>query len=156
MFNIYIIATGKLKESYWKDAAEEYIKRLTPYAKIHTIELPEEKFRSQAEKERVMQREAEVIQKHIPKNAVLVALDERGKKYSSTELAKFLAGLTEHGETIVFVIGGPLGLHESIRNKARVVLSLSELTFTHQLCRVILLEQLYRSITIIKGKAYHY
>jgi 23S rRNA (pseudouridine1915-N3)-methyltransferase len=156
MMNIRIIALGKLKEAAWRDACEEYLKRLRPYAKIDLLELPEEPFRDGADREKIKAREAERISKHIPADAIVIALHERGDAMDSVRFSETLHRLSAHGETIVFLIGGPLGFHSSILDFARLQLSLSPLTFPHQLCRVILLEQLYRAGTILAGKTYHY
>ncbi len=156
MLNIKIIALGKLKESYWNASESEYLKRLKPYAKIDIPEISEEAFREGDEREKIKFKEAEKIQKAIPENAILVALHERGKEYTSTSFAQFLEGNSTRGENIVFIIGGPLGLHESILHLAKHQISLSTLTFPHQMVRTILLEQLYRTTTILNKKQYHY
>jgi len=155
MLNIHIIALGKLKESYWKSAEAEYLKRLSPYAKIEINELIEESFKSKKEREEIQKKEADKIFKHIGPNDIVIALHERGKEMLSTDLAKTLEQKSQQGSRLTFIIGGPLGLHESVLEKADVQLSLSQLTFPHQMVRTILLEQLYRSVMIGKGK-YHY
>ncbi|HBB37787.1 MAG: Ribosomal RNA large subunit methyltransferase H [Candidatus Magasanikbacteria bacterium GW2011_GWD2_43_18] len=155
MFNIQIITLGKLKETYWKDAEAEYLKRLSPYAKITFTELKEESFTSVNERESIQKKEAEKIVKVAADNSILIALHERGKEMTSPELATLLEKKTEQGLPVTFVIGGPLGLHESILEKANMQLSLSRLTFPHNMVRTILLEQIYRSVMIGKGK-YHY
>lgn len=156
MFNINIIVLGKLKEKYWRDAEAEYLKRLKSYAKIKIIELPEEAFRESDEREKIKMKEAEKIQKYIQPDNVIIALHEYGKQYTSKEFAKFLEEHSTRGESIIFIIGGPLGLHSSILDQTHFQISLSELTFPHQMVRTILLEQLYRSGTILQGKQYHY
>ncbi len=155
MFNIHIIAVGKLKESYWKDAEAEYLKRLTPYAKIRITELKEEAFQSTQERTIVQKKEAEKILHVVTDHSIFIALHERGKEMTSEQLAKTLAQKSEQGHTLTFVIGGPLGLDESLLKKADMQLSLSTLTFPHNMVRTILLEQIYRSVMIGKGK-YHY
>ncbi len=154
--NVKIIAVGKLKERYWTEAESEYIKRLTPYAKVEIIELPEEAFQSTDEREKIQQKEAEKIKKILPQNGLVLSMHEEGKQMTSRKLAKFLEDNSTRGETIIFLIGGPLGLHQSLLNFSHKQLSLSELTFPHQMVRTILLEQLYRCVTISKGKQYHY
>lgn len=153
---ISILTLGKLKESYWKDAEKEYLKRLGQYAKIEFIELKEEPFRDGDDREKVKRNEAEIIQKRLPEGAVVIALYERGKQMDSVALAEFLENNSTRGEHIVFVIGGPLGLGQSVLDRADYQLSLSSLTFPHQMVRTILLEQLYRAGTIQRGKQYHY
>ncbi len=155
MISVKIITLGKLKESYWKDAETEYLKRLSPYAKIQITELKEEAFNSEKERTEVQKKEAEKILKQLDGNDVVIALHERGKEMLSTDLAKTLAQKSQQGNRLTFIIGGPLGLHESVLAKADLQLSLSQLTFPHQMVRTILLEQLYRSVMIGKGK-YHY
>lgn len=156
MWNIKIIALGKLKESYWKEAEIEYRKRLKPYAKIEILELPEEPFREGDNREKIKQKEAEKIQKILPAEGLLLALHEGGKEFASPGFAEFLEKNSTRGETITFIIGGPLGIHESLLESVSAQISLSQLTFPHQMVRTILLEQIYRAVTIQKGKQYHY
>ena len=155
MLNIKLIVLGKLKESYWKDAEAEYLKRLSPYTKINIVELKEEAFRSEKEREEVQKKEAEKILKGLDPNDILIALHERGKEMVSADFSKLLEEKSQQGACITFIIGGPLGLHESVLKKAHMQLSLSQLTFPHQMVRTILLEQIYRGVMIGKGK-YHY
>jgi len=156
MLNIKIIALGKLKESYWEEAENEYFKRLKPYAKIELVELSEEPFREGDDREKIKSLEAAKIQKILPEGGLVIALHETGKEFTSPQFAKFLEDNSTRGETMTFVIGGPLGLHESVLKIAMQQLSLSQLTFPHQMVRTILLEQIYRGVTIQKGKQYHY
>ncbi len=165
MFNIHIITLGKLKENYWKNAELEYLKRLSPYAKIKITELKEEPFTPSDPPEKIKAKEAQKIQSLITnsqslvsnlQSTILIAMHEEGKTYTSPKLAKHLQTLSQSGKQITFIIGGPKGLHKSILNLATHQLSLSALTFPHQMVRTILLEQIYRSITINKGKTYHY
>lgn len=156
MFNLKIICLGKLKEAYWRDAEAEYFKRLRPYAKIELIELTEESFHDTDDKEKIRKKEAEKIVKHVSEGSIVIALHERGKAFTSPDLSKFLDDHSMHGDEITFIIGGPLGLHESILKQARYQISLSPLTFPHQMVRTILAEQLYRAATILQGKQYHY
>ncbi len=153
---ITILTLGKLKESYWRDAEQEYLKRISPYAKINFIEIKEEPFRDGDDREKIKLLEAEKIKKHLPDGGVIIALHEQGKEYDSPGFAKFLESNTTRGEHLVFIVGGPLGLHKIILSLAQYTLSLSQLTFPHQMVRTILLEQIYRGITITKGKQYHY
>ncbi|OIO19108.1 MAG: 23S rRNA (pseudouridine(1915)-N(3))-methyltransferase RlmH [Candidatus Magasanikbacteria bacterium CG_4_9_14_0_2_um_filter_41_10] len=155
MFNIHIIAVGKLKESYWKEAEAEYLKRLSPYAKIRITELKEESFQSTKERTEVQKKEAAKIIKAVEDGSTLIVLHERGKEMTSEQMATMLEKKSEQGSTLTFVIGGPLGLDETIVQNADVQLSLSTLTFPHNMVRTILIEQVYRSVMIGKGK-YHY
>lgn len=156
MLNIKIIVLGKLKESYWFDSEKEYLKRLRPYAKVEVIELSEEPFRENDDKEKVKAKEAEKIKKSLPKEGLFIALHEQGKEYSSPLFAKFLQEHSSRGENITFIVGGPLGLHQSILEQVQMQISLSQLTFPHQMVRTILLEQIYRATTILTEKNYHY
>lgn len=156
MLNITILVLGKLKEKYWTDAEKEYLKRLSPYAKIKIIELSEEAFIEKDNIEIIKKKEAEKIQKNLPQNSFVIALHERGEEMTSPDLANFLENNSTKGENLIFVIGGPRGLHSNILNLADKKVSLSQLTFPHQMIRTILLEQIYRSVTIMQGKNYHY
>jgi 23S rRNA (pseudouridine1915-N3)-methyltransferase len=156
MMNITILTVGKLKESHWANAESEYLKRLKPYAKIQFEELKEEAFRDLSERGEIQKKEAAKILKKIDGVDVVVALHERGKEKTSEEFSSFLEKNSTRGEHIVFIVGGPLGLHSTVLEKANIQLSLSQLTFPHQMVRTILLEQLYRAVTIQKGKQYHY
>lgn len=153
---ITILTLGKLKETYWRHAEEEYLKRISPYAKINFIEIKEEPFRDGDDREKIKLLEAEKIKKHLPDGGVIIALHEQGTEYDSPQFAKFLESNTTRGEHLIFIVGGPLGLHKHILSLAQHKLSLSRLTFPHQMVRTILLEQIYRGICITKGKQYHY
>lgn len=153
---VEIIAVGKIKESYWRDAIEEYLKRLQPYAKVTITEVKEVRFRSKDEREAVLDEEGRRLISKVQQGSYIVALDAQGITMNSELFAHELQTWTSTGDTITFIIGGPLGLSEEVKQKARVRLSLSKMTFTHQMARVILLEQIYRAITIQKGKTYHY
>ncbi len=156
MFKIKLIVLGKFKEKYWQEAENEYLKRLNPYAKIEITEIPEEPFRESDDRDMIKKKEAEKILKHLPDNCISIALHENAKSYTSKDFANFLDQKSSHGEELVFIIGGPLGLDQSVLNKTQFQTSLSDLTFPHQMVRVILFEQIYRAATIINGKRYHY
>lgn len=156
MYQLRILTVGKLKEEQWKSACDEYLKRMRPFARLEIIETNEEAFAKPTDKQRVMRFEAQHITKHIHRDDFVIALDRQGTQYSSERFARALEQKGEVGERITFVIGGPLGLAPEILTKARLRLSLSQLTFPHQLARVVLMEQLYRAMTIIHGKQYHY
>lgn len=157
--NITIISVGKLKEKYLKEGINEYLKRLSKYAKVDIIEVPDEKAPdnlSPKEEEMVKEKEGQGILRHIKDNMYVVALDIKGKQLSSEELAEFLSQRALLGESsIAFIIGGSLGLSESVLNRANYKLSFSKMTFPHQLMRLILLEQIYRGFRIINGEPYH-
>ena len=149
IMNIHIVCIGKLKEKYWQDAAAEYIKRLSRFCKLTISELPESRSDSKEE-------ESADILAHLPKNAFVIALDVGGKRLSSEGLAKKISDLALEGRSdICFVIGGSNGFDDSVRNAADLRLSFSDFTFPHQLMRVILLEQVYRSFKIISNEKYH-
>ncbi|MFC1655850.1 23S rRNA (pseudouridine(1915)-N(3))-methyltransferase RlmH [Patescibacteria group bacterium] len=150
MLHINIIQVGKTKDSYFKEAENEYLKRLSRYAKISVETIEEDK--KGDDKIKAIEKEGESIIKKIRDDAFVVALEIGGKSYSSEEFASFLK---ESGK-ITFVIGGPYGLSDKVLSRADARLSFSKMTFTHQMIRVILLEQVYRGCTILEGKKYHY
>jgi len=157
MLTLHLITLGKLKETYWQEAEAEYLKRLGPYAKITIHELREESFSEKDQPEIIKKKEAEKIMDRISKIKAdqVVILDEHGKNFSSIEFSQTLQKLSANG-SILFIIGGPLGLDESILKIANLKLSLSSFTFTHQMARVILLEQIYRGVMISQNRKYHY
>ena len=156
---IRIITVGKIKESYLKSAIAEYQKRLGKYCKLEILEVADEKTPEQAgehEKELIMAKEGERLQKLIPPEAYCITLEIEGKALSSEQFASQIEELGIRGRSqIVFVIGGSLGLHASVRKRSDFALSFSAMTFPHQLMRVILLEQIYRSYRIINHEPYH-
>jgi 23S rRNA (pseudouridine1915-N3)-methyltransferase len=159
MFSITTITLGKLKEKYWAQAEAEYLKRLTPYAKVNFIELKEESFDDKSKPEIIKQKEAEKIKNALTKfkDAYLIALNGNGKQFTSNQIAEQFNHLTiKQLNHFVFIIGGPLGLDPSIIKLANLQLSLSNLTFPHQMVRTILLEQIYRVMMINNNRQYHY
>ncbi|HAT03417.1 MAG TPA: 23S rRNA (pseudouridine(1915)-N(3))-methyltransferase RlmH [Candidatus Magasanikbacteria bacterium] len=157
MIHITVISVGKLKEQYWKDAEKEYLKRLSVFVKLEIKELKEEKFDEKSNHETIKEKEAEKITKAIPENSHVIALDKDGRQYSSHDLSDHLQQLEQlQHYNITIVIGGPLGLSDEIKHLAKESISFSQMTFTHQMTRIILLEQIYRSCMIQKGKTYHY
>ena len=145
---ITIIAIGKLKEKYLVDAVNEYLKRLKPFANVDIVELPEC---------RTVDEECEKILSRLSKDAWICVLDVIGEAMSSEELAQTISNQALNGQSkLIFVIGGAFGLNEKLRGVANLRLSLSKMTFTHQMTRVILLEQIYRSFKINRGEPYHY
>ncbi|WP_243387195.1 23S rRNA (pseudouridine(1915)-N(3))-methyltransferase RlmH [Bacillus kexueae] len=157
--NIQIITIGKLKEKYLKQGINEFLKRLSPYAKVDIIELPDEKAPetlSEQEMEQVKQKEGERILSKISPDTHVIALAIEGKMKTSEELADSLDKLATYGKSkIAFVIGGSLGLSSSVMKRANEALSFSKMTFPHQLMRLILLEQVYRAFRINRGEPYH-
>ncbi|HRH23538.1 MAG TPA: 23S rRNA (pseudouridine(1915)-N(3))-methyltransferase RlmH [Candidatus Magasanikbacteria bacterium] len=156
MMKITIISIGKLKESYWKEAEAEYLKRLSAFAKIDIIEHKEIGFSEKDNTESIKEKEAEIILNSIPESSYIIALDPQGKETTSEALSKKISDLEHTTSHLTFIIGGPLGIHESIFKKTNLKLSLSPLTFTHQMTRVILIEQTYRAYMIKTGKSYHH
>ena len=157
--NISIITIGKLKEKYLLQGINEYLKRLTAYAKVEVIELPDEKAPenlSDIEMEQVKQKEGERILSKIAEDTHVIALAIEGKMKSSEQLADDLDKLATYGKSkIAFVIGGSLGLSNEVMKRANDTLSFSKMTFPHQLMRLILLEQVYRAFRINRGEPYH-
>ncbi|MDO4396070.1 MAG: 23S rRNA (pseudouridine(1915)-N(3))-methyltransferase RlmH [Clostridia bacterium] len=157
--NISIICVGKLKEKYWSDAVAEYSKRLKSYCSLDIIELKEARLPDKAgpaEELAVKVAEGEEILKKIKDNTYVITLEVKGKMLSSEKLADKIENLGIDGvSNIAFVIGGSLGLSAEVSKRANFKLSFSEMTFPHQMMRVILLEQIYRSFKIIKNETYH-
>jgi len=157
--NITIVSVGKIKEKYLEDAILEYKKRLSRYIKLNIIEIPDEKTPenpSDVEKSKILDKEAEGILKNLKDDSYIITLEILGKELTSEELSKNMNDLSISGKNnIVFVIGGSLGLSKKVSEKSDFKLSFSKMTFPHQLMRVILLEQIYRSFRIIKGEPYH-
>ena len=157
--NITFVTVGKIKEKYFRDAIAEYQKRLSRYCKLDIIEVADEKTPDKASamfEDQIKQKEAERILKCVKENAYCIALTIDGKKRDSVNLAEHIEQLGVSGKSnLVFVIGGSLGLHNSIIKRADEQLSFSDLTFPHQLMRVILIEQIYRCYQIISGTPYH-
>ena len=156
---ITIACVGKVKEKFYRDAIQEYAKRLSRYCKLEIEEVADEKTpenASAAMEEEIKNKEGERLLKKIPDSAFAIALAIEGKPLSSTELAEKINRLGLSGKShIVFVIGGSLGLSPKVLKRADALLSFSKMTFPHQLMRVILLEQIYRSYRIINGEPYH-
>ena len=154
-----ILAVGKLKERYLKQGVEECLKRLRPYARVNVVEVPEEKptgSLSAAEETRIKEREGERILTRLHPDTHVIALAIEGDSLSSEELAGYINRLATYGQSrLSFIIGGSVGLSPDVLDRADRLLSFSKMTFPHQLIRLILLEQLYRSFKIIRGETYH-
>ena len=155
MFDIIILAVGKIKETYWREAIAQYLKRLRPYVKVSIQELPAESFIRDSDKAKAKEKESRRILSFLDQQAEskIFILTEEGNNFDSLKFSEDLKKLS--GQRIIFVIGGALGLSEEVK-RCGSKLSLSKMTFPHELARVILLEQLYRAITIVKHKNYHY
>lgn len=156
---ITVITVGKLKEKFFREAVFEYEKRLGRYCKLEMRETADEKTpegASVTETEQILEKEGERILKLLPDSAYVVTLEIDGRKFTSEGFAGEIERLGVNGIShIVFVIGGSLGLHNSIKRRADLAVSFSDMTFPHQLMRVVLLEQIYRAFRIINGEPYH-
>ncbi|HHY90435.1 MAG TPA: 23S rRNA (pseudouridine(1915)-N(3))-methyltransferase RlmH [Clostridiales bacterium] len=157
--NITVIAVGKIKEKYIQEGIKEFAKRLSRYCTLEIIEIDDEKAPenlSEREKEIVKEKEGNRIISKIPQNSFIISLEIKGEQLSSKELSKKLEKLMVSGiNHITFIIGGSLGLSKDVLNRSDYKLSFSKLTFPHQLMRLILLEQIYRSWKIMKKEPYH-
>lgn len=150
---IKIICVGKIKEKFWNEAIAEYTKRLSKYTKLEIIEVDDD---GSDDLNRSLNNEKDRILKHIKGNEYLIVLDINGATFDSVMLSNKLESLFIDGYSdITFIIGGSYGIHDDIKNKANLKLSFSKLTFPHQMFRVILLEQIYRSFKISNNEAYH-
>lgn len=156
---ITIVCAGKLKEKYLRDGIAEYEKRLRPYADLRTIEIIEERMKdrpSPAEKNEVLRREGERLSAQIPQGAYLIVLDVGGEEMSSEKFSARIDRLMLMGEShIAFLVGGPFGLSDELRQRADLRLSFSQFTLPHQLIRLFLMEQIYRSFKISRHEPYH-
>ena len=156
MMKIKIVGVGSIKEKFLKDAISEYLKRLTRFAKIEIIEVDETKIQNKSE-EQVKKEEGERLLKRIGQDDFVFLLDLKGELISSEVLAQKINDLINKGiSPLTFVIGGTLGLSEEVRKRANIKLSISKMTFTHQMCRMIILEQIYRAFKIINNEEYHH
>ena len=157
---IRIVAAGKLKEKYLKAGVAEYEKRLSPFAAVELLEIDEERMAqdpSEAEKEQTLAKEGERLLRLVPERSFLIVLDVQGQLLSSERLAEKLAALALQGQSdVTFLIGGAFGLSEVVRKRADLRLSFSPMTFTHQMVRLLLYEQVYRAFKINRGEKYHW
>ena len=154
---ITLLTVGKTDKDWVKQGLDIYVSRLKHYVPFSMTEIPELKNVSALSKDQIKTREGELILKNIRTSDDVILLDERGKQYSSMELAGVIRDkMTYGGRDIVFVIGGAYGFSEAVYARADAKLSLSRMTFSHQMVRVIFVEQIYRAFTIIKGEPYHH
>jgi len=156
---IHIIAVGKIRERYLTDGIAEYVKRLKPYARLSIIEVPHvprPDVVPPAQEERILEKEAEAINRVVPEGSYLIALEIQGKKLSSEGLAEIIRNREVEGRGgIVFIIGGDLGLSPVLLERCDLRFSLSAMTFPHTMVRLILLEQVYRAFRINRNEPYH-
>ncbi len=152
-----ILCMGKTKEKFVREGIDKYLRYLAPYAEVSIRELKEEKIQDLKDAPSIRKKEAERIRKAMPAGAYLASLDERGEEFTSHEFAAYLNKILESGvREMVLVIGGAMGLDEQVTGSSDRSIALSRWTLTHEMARLVLLEQLYRAFTIIKGKTYHY
>ena len=157
MYRIHLTIVGKGSRGPLGELVEEYLKRVGPYARIEIHEIKEEAFRYSEDRPRVIREEGKRIESALVDDAFTIVLSAEGKGMPSEKFAEALDKWSEQeARPLQFVIGGPLGIDPVIKKRADLLLSLSEMTFPHDVARVLLLEQLYRAFTIQKGKTYHY
>ena len=157
--NIKILCVGKIKEKFYRDAIDEYVKRLSKYCSVSVVEVPDEKTSENASDNEiaiVKDKEGERLLKHISDRDYVIALAILGKQMDSVAFSRFIEDLGIQGKSsLVFVIGGSLGLSDTILKRSDFQISFSKMTFPHQLMRVILSEQIYRAMRIMKNEPYH-
>lgn len=149
---IKILCVGKIKEKFFKDAILEYQKRLSKYTKLQIIEVDDI---CEQNPNKIKQKEAELLKKYILDKDYVITLEIDGKQLNSIELSEKIANTLIINSNIIFIIGGSYGLDESIKKRSNYSLSFSRLTFPHQLFRIVLLEQIYRSYKIVNHESYH-
>ena len=158
MLRVNIVCVGKVKESFFRDAILEYQKRLSRYCSLNIIEVPDEKIPDNSSDkldESIKIKEGKNIISHLVPNSYNISLDLSGKEYDSIQLADYINNLSISNSSITFIIGGSLGLSKEVLDICDYKLSFSKLTFPHQLIRIFLLEQIYRSFKIINNEKYH-
>ena len=159
MLSVSVICVGKLKESYWRDACAEYVKRLSAFCRLQIVEVAEERVPnnpSPAQITAAMEAEGERILSRVPSGAALITMCIEGKELTSEQLSKTLGKLAVDGTShIALVIGSSWGLSPAVKTASSLRLSMSPMTFTHQMARVMVLEQLYRAMQIANGGKYH-
>ena len=157
---ITVVTAGKIKEKYLTAGINEFLKRLGPFANVKIVEINEEKMKdnpSEAEKQQTLQQEGQRLLRQVPEGSYLFVLDVYGQQLSSEKLAAKLDSLAFQGRSnITFLIGGAFGLSEEVRQAADFRLSFSPMTFTHQMIRLLLVEQIYRCFKINRGEKYHW
>jgi 23S rRNA (pseudouridine1915-N3)-methyltransferase len=153
---ITLILIGKTKEKYLQDGVAEYIKRLERYVPFTCITIPDLKVSKKTETGYIKTQEGKLILQRIKGGEFVILLDERGKKYSSIDFSRYLSGLEARTGHTIFVVGGAYGFSEDIYKRSNASLSLSDMTFSHQMVRLIFTEQLYRAFTIQRGEPYHH
>ncbi|MEO7214815.1 23S rRNA (pseudouridine(1915)-N(3))-methyltransferase RlmH [Mucilaginibacter sp.] len=154
---ITFITVGKTEDAYLKDGIEKYVKRLKHYTKLELAEIPELKNTKALTEDQQKTKEAELILKKVTQQDHLILLDEAGQEFTSVQFANYLnKRAISSVASLVFVVGGPYGFDQSVYQRANDKISLSRMTFSHQMVRLFFVEQLYRAFTIIKGEPYHH
>ena len=158
MLSINIICVGKIKETFFKSAIDEYSKRLSKYCKLDITELPDEKIPDKVNENivnEIKEKECNNIINHIKKDSYVIALDLNGKEFDSIQFSKKIDSISMQNSKITFIIGGSLGLTDEILKIANESVCFSKMTFPHQLIRIFLVEQIYRAFKISNGENYH-
>lgn len=159
MLHINIICIGKIKEIFFKDAIDEYSKRLSKYCILNITELPDEKIPNNASDKELLivkDKEAQTILNHIKRDSYIICLDLKGKQFSSEEFSRKIQNISlNYNSSITFIIGGSSGISTKVLNIANELISFSKMTFPHQLFRVFLLEQIFRAFKIMNNETYH-
>ncbi len=154
--NLKVIVVGRVRQGYLRTALGEFTQRINKYSSLEIIEIKEERIASRADSERIKEEEAERIISKLDSHSYKIALDEQGKELSSLKFARLFEEVSRKGyRQMSFIIGGALGLSSRIKEQADLILTLSRMTFTHEMIRLFLLEQIYRAFTIIRGEPYH-
>jgi len=154
---ITFVTVGKTEDAYLKDGIEKYVKRLKHYTKLEMVEIPELKNTKALTEEQQKTKEAELILKKVGATDYLILLDENGVEFTSVQFANYINKRSvSSSANLVFVVGGPYGFDQSVYQRANDKLSLSRMTFSHQMVRLFFVEQLYRAYSIIKGEPYHH
>ncbi len=154
--NITLLTVGKTDKNWIKDGIDTYISRLKHYTSFSLVEIPELKNASSLTREQIKVKEGTLILKNLKDSDDVILLDERGKEYTSREWAGIIEKKAMNGRDIVFIIGGAYGFSDAVYQRASGMISMSRMTFSHQMIRAIFTEQLYRAFTIIKGEPYHH
>jgi 23S rRNA (pseudouridine1915-N3)-methyltransferase len=154
---ITFITVGKTEDAYLKDGIEKYVKRLKHYTKLELLDLPELKNTKALTEDQQKSKEAELILKRVNPTDHLILLDEAGTEFTSVQFANYINKRSvSSAANLIFVVGGPYGFDQSVYQRANDKISLSRMTFSHQMVRLFFVEQLYRAYTIIKGEPYHH
>ena len=152
---VRVIVVDRTRIGFLKEAQNLYLERLSHYTSLEWIEVKPTKYKKGLNPEKILEKEASLIKKKIGPRDYVIALDRKGRAYSSEQFSSHIERLIHQGKPILFLIGGPLGIQSELLKMAHETMSLSSMTFTHEWTRVLLLEQIYRAFTIIRGESYH-